>query len=100
MSVGQRLSPEARFDMKDKKIEVDDLRDVIAEETSRGRRQPKRALSLERSRKIRAAALKLADKNCSEREYLEAIREIVPDGSPEFLAAVELLRAHRGFGKS
>ena len=77
----------------------DELRDLAAEEGSRGRKQPKKSLSLERERKLRRAVEMLTDQNCTEREYLQAIREIAPDGSPEFAKAAELWKRMRG-GKS
>jgi len=77
--------------------EDDDLEDVIAAETSRGRPQPKRMLSLERKRRLRRAAARLADSNCTEREFLEAIRALgYEEGSPEFEQCVKLWREFRG----
>jgi hypothetical protein len=70
--------------------EQERLDDIIAEDQSRGRKQPKKAISLERSRRIQKACRMLEDKNCSKREFLAAIRAIVPDGSAEFLACAEL----------
>lgn len=77
----------------------EELRDLAAEEGSRGRKQPKRLISRERDRKLRRAVGMLTDQNCTEREYLRAIREIAPDGSPEFAKAAELWKRMRG-GKS
>lgn len=74
-----------------------DLRDVMAEESSRGRRQPKKSMTLEKKRRIERAATKLADSNCSEREFLAAIRELgYEEGSREFDACVKLWNARRG----
>ena len=70
--------------------EQNHLGDIIAEDQSRGRKQPKKAISLERSRRIQRACRVLEDKDCTKREFLEAIRAIVPDGSDEFLACAEL----------
>ena len=76
--------------------EEDDLKDVIAEETSRGRPQPKRAISLEKKRKLQRAAARLADYNCTEREFLGAIRALgYEEGSPEFEKCVKLWREFR-----
>ena len=72
------------------------LGDIIAEDESRGRKQPKKAISLERSRRIRTACRMLEDKNCTKREFLAAIRAIVPDGSAEFLACAELWEKFHG----
>ncbi|MGH9427753.1 MAG: hypothetical protein ACRD2L_15800 [Terriglobia bacterium] len=75
----------------------DDLKDVIAEETSRGRPQPKRVMSIEKKRKLQRAAARLADSNCTEREFLEAIRALgYEEGSPEFEKCVKLWREFRG----
>ena len=64
-----------------------ELRQMMAEERSRGRRQPTNAISLERQRRIRVISKLLADKGCDKRRYLAVIREDfgLPDGSPEFL---------------
>jgi hypothetical protein len=50
--------------------EQERLDDIIAEDQSRGRKQPKKAISLERSRKIQKACRTLEDKNCTKREFL------------------------------
>jgi hypothetical protein len=76
--------------------EQERLDDIIAEDQSRGRKQPKKAISLERSRRIQKACRMLEDKNCSKREFLAAIRAIVPDGSAEFLACAELWERFHG----
>ncbi len=77
--------------------EDDDIKDVIAAETSRGRSQPKRVMTLERRRAIQRAAARLADSNCTEREFLEAIRALgYEEGSPEFERCVKLWREFRG----
>ncbi len=77
--------------------EDDDLKDVIAAETSRGRSQPKRVMTLERKRAIQRAAARLADSNCTEREFLEAIRALgYEEGSPEFEQCVKLWREFHG----
>jgi len=76
--------------------EQDHLDDIIAEDESRGRKQPKRAISHERSRRIQKACRMLEDKNCTKREFLAAIRAIVPDGSDEFLACAELWEKFHG----
>ncbi|HLW80369.1 MAG TPA: hypothetical protein VKU44_12310 [Terriglobia bacterium] len=60
-----------------------DLQDVMAEEASRGRRQPKKLVTVERKRRIQRAAATLADANCTEDEYLEAIRELGYEGGIE-----------------
>jgi hypothetical protein len=65
----------------------EDMRQVMAEERSRGRSQPVHALSIEMRRRIHVAARLLSDKNCDKRQYMAIIRDDfgLPDGSPEFL---------------
>jgi hypothetical protein len=77
----------------------EELHDLTAEESSRGRKQPKRAISRERERRLRKAVDMLTNEQCTEREYLDAIRQIAPDGSPEFAKAFELWRKMRGGAK-
>jgi hypothetical protein len=64
-----------------------ELQRLMAEEGSRGRPQPARAVNLELQRRMRVATKLLADKNCDKRTYMAAIRDDLglPDGSPEFL---------------
>ncbi len=74
-----------------------DVQDVMAEESSRGRRQPKKLMTIERKRRIQRAAAKLAESNCSKEEFMEAIREIgYEEGSKEFDACVKLWNSLRG----
>ena len=63
-----------------------ELGQIMAEEGSRGRRQPVRAVSLEMQRRIRRAAQLLADKNLDRRDYIALIRDDfgLPEDSPEF----------------
>ena len=78
--------------MKDER----DIHDVMAEESSRGRKQPQRLMAIERKRRIQRAAAKLADSDCSEREFLEVIRELgFEEGSKEFDACVKLWNSRR-----
>jgi hypothetical protein len=69
-----------------KKRELE-LRQVIAEEGSRGRLRPVNAVSLERQRRIRVAAKFLENPGCDRETYIELIRDDfgLPDGSPEYL---------------
>ena len=72
---------------------IDDMRDVIKEETSRGRKQPKRALSIERERMIKRLAQLLANPNCDLETYEETIREFgLTDESPEYRRLLALWR--------
>ena len=62
-----------------------EIADVRAEESTRGRRQPKRLMTRERKRRIERAAQMLAESNCSTEEFLETIRELgYKEGSKEF----------------
>jgi hypothetical protein len=63
-----------------------ELKQVMAEERSRGRRQPTHAISLENRRRLNLILKLLADRNCDRRRYMEVIRDDFghPDGSPEF----------------
>lgn len=74
-----------------------DLRDLRAEESSRGRRQPKKALSLARRRMISQMARMLQDPRCDKETYLEVIREYgLPEESEEFRQLLALWRKRRG----
>lgn len=74
-----------------------DIQDVMAEETSRGRKQPKKLMTVERRRRILHAAAKLADSNCTKEEFMEAIRELgYGERSKEFDACVKLWNSRRG----
>ena len=74
-----------------------DLEDLRAEESSRGRRQPKRALSLARRRMISQMARMLQDPRCDKETYLEVIREYgLPEESEEFRQLLALWRKRRG----
>lgn len=83
--------------MRDKEEEAADLRDIMAEERSRGRRQPKKSISLRERRKLRRLFDLITDSDCDEREYLAAIRDLGPqEGTAEFLYFVQLWRDYRG----
>jgi len=77
--------------------EKEDFEDVMAEEIARGRRQPKKAVTLARQRMIRKVADMLADPSCEKRTFLAVIREYgIKEGSPEFLQLCELWDARHG----
>ncbi len=77
--------------------EKEDFKDIMAEEMTRGRRQPKKAVSLARQRMIRKVADMLADPGCDKRTFLGVIREYgIKEGSPEFLQLCELWDARHG----
>jgi len=62
-----------------------DLMQLMAEEGSRGRRHPVKAVTLERRRRIRKAIEMLTNKGCEKRDYLSGLRDLgLQDGSPEF----------------
>jgi hypothetical protein len=74
-----------------------DLRDIQAEETTRGKKQPKKALSLARQRMITRMARMLQDPGCNKGTYLEVIREFgLREGSDEFRQLLALWRKRRG----
>ncbi len=77
--------------------EKEDFQDVMAEEIARGRRQPKKAVTLARQRMIRKVANMLRDPGCEKRTYLAVIREYgIKEGSSEFLQLCELWDARHG----
>jgi hypothetical protein len=74
-----------------------DLRDIQAEETTRGKKQPKKALSLARQRMITQMARMLQDPRCDKETYLEVIREYgLREESDEFRQLLALWRKRRG----
>jgi hypothetical protein len=74
-----------------------DLRDIQAEETTRGKKQPKKALSLARQRMITQMARMLQDPQCNKETYLEVIREYgLREESDEFRQLLALWRKRRG----
>lgn len=79
--------------------EDQDLRVVRAEETGRGRKQPKSALTRKRERVLRKIARILGDPNCDEEMYLEASRELgLTDDSREVGEILALWKKRRGTG--
>lgn len=77
--------------------EDQDLRDIRAEETTRGKKQPKKALSLARRRMIAELARMLQDSRCDKETYLEVIREFgLQEESDEFRQLLALWRKRRG----
>ena len=74
-----------------------DLRDIQSEETSRGKKQPKKALSLARRRMISEMARMLQEPRCDKDTYLEVIREYgLQEESDEFRQLLALWRKRRG----
>jgi hypothetical protein len=77
--------------------EKEDLKDMMAEETSRGRRHQKKALTLAQERLITKVAAMLAHSGCEKRTFLAVIREYgIKEGSPEFLKLCALWDARHG----
>ena len=76
----------------------DDLKQVMAEERSRGRSQPVKAVNLENQRRIQRIVKMLADRNCQKRDYLSVIREDfgLKDESQEFRQYEDWWRKYRG----
>jgi hypothetical protein len=64
-----------------------ELQQMMAEEGTRGRSRPVRAVNLELRRRLQVVLKLLADKNCDKKRYMAVIRDDfgLPDGSPEFL---------------
>jgi hypothetical protein len=88
------MGAEGEQQLKDKE---EDFQDIMAEESSRGKRRQKKAVTLARERMIRRVADLLADRNCEKRTFLAVIREYgVEDGSAEFLQLCELWDARHG----
>ena len=79
---------------KDKDTELQQL----AEESSRGRRHPVRAVDLERVRRIRRAGELFAGRKCQKQDYLNLLRDDfgLKDGSAEFLEYVKAWDLARG----
>jgi hypothetical protein len=74
-----------------------DLRDIQIEETTRGRKQPKTVVSLERERKIRLIAQMLDDAKCDKHTYMQTIRAFgLKDESEEFRQLLALWQKRRG----
>lgn len=68
---------------KDDKSE--ELADIMKEESTRGKRHPKRASTVSQERKMRQFVRMIANGNYDDREVANAIRELGPqEGSPEF----------------
>jgi ribosomal protein L12E/L44/L45/RPP1/RPP2 len=53
-----------------------DLDDVMKEETSRGTRHPKKAVTLEERRRLSAAYKKIAKRSFTEEQVAEALKEV------------------------
>jgi len=79
------------------KYEDSDLHDLMTEEKSRGTRAPQKAISIKQKRELTNIGRMILNRNCTKREYLQAIRDYGPqDGSPEFQRFVSLWDDYRG----
>jgi len=65
--------------------QAQELADIMKEESARGTRHPKRALTVSQERKMRHFVRLIANGNCEDREIASAIRALGPqEGSPEY----------------
>ena len=88
-------------DPDEAKVQADtDLRDVMAEETSRGTKRPKKVRSLEETRRLTNTARLVRRKGYTEEEFISDLSEFVPDtASPEFRKLLKIWREYqRRFG--
>jgi len=75
----------------------EELADIMKEESTRGRRHPKKASTLIQERKMRQFVRVIADGNCDDREVANAIRALGPqEGSPEFQRLWDIWLQFRG----
>jgi len=75
----------------------EELADIMKEESTRGRRHPKKASTLIQERKMRQFVRMIADGNCDDREVANAIRALGPqEGSPEFQRLWDIWLQFRG----
>jgi hypothetical protein len=74
-----------------------DLRDIQTEETTRGKKHPKKELTVARRRMISEMARILQDSRCDKEDYLEVIRAYgLQEDSEEFRQLLALWRKRRG----
>lgn len=76
----------------------EDLRDVMAEEGSRGKRKPIKAVTRERERRIREILRMLKDSQCTREEFLSAARDGLglQEGSGRYRRLAKLWDDHHG----
>jgi hypothetical protein len=79
--------------MFDEDASLDDIR---IEEGSRGRKRPIKGITRARGREIRHLAALLADPNCREETYLEAIHAFGLQDGPEYQKLRALWRKKHG----
>ncbi len=81
--------------MADKKDQ--ELRDIQSEETSRGKKQPKKAMSLAHQRFMAQTLRILRNPRCSRETYIEVIREYgLREETDEFRQLLALWKKFRG----
>ena len=85
---------------RDEETERQELLDVMTEEGSRGRRQPKKVTSLEEIRRLKNIARLVRRRGYTEEEFIDDLTEFVPRReSPEFQRFLKIWRDyHRQFG--
>ena len=75
----------------------DELRDIRAEEESRGRKRPTNTVSRARERRVRHLMNLLLDPRCTLADFLDVIRGYgIKDESAEFRQLYELWKSRRG----
>ncbi|HME00670.1 MAG TPA: hypothetical protein VKM93_25480 [Terriglobia bacterium] len=74
-----------------------ELHDLMTEEKTRGTRHPRKAVSVSQKRELVKIGRMILNRNCTKREYLQAIRDYGPkDGSSEFQRLVSLWDEYHG----
>jgi hypothetical protein len=66
--------------MVEKDDTSEELADIMKEESTRGRRHPKKASTLIQERKMRRFVRMIANGSCDDRDVANAIRELGPQG--------------------
>jgi hypothetical protein len=81
--------------MADRDVE---LKQLMAEEGSRGKKKPVRAVDLEQMRQIRRVAKMIEDPECDREQYQDVIRDDfgLEEESPLFLRYMKLWVQRRG----
>ena len=73
------------------------LHDLMIEETTRGTRHPRKAVSIKQRRELIEIGRLIKNRNCTKRDYLQAIRDYgLTDGSLEFQRFVHLWDEYHG----
>jgi hypothetical protein len=74
-----------------------DIQDVMAAESSRGKRRPQSVQSIEERRLLRRVAEMILDRNCELSDYVNVLREDfgLQEGSAEIQEYLSWWRRHR-----